>query len=74
MTEPKDLLLVIEQLRRSNRRWKTLARAACAALLLMVVGGFVAATWQQARANAQLRAANEALARANAARNQGQQR
>ena len=28
MTEPKDLLLVNEQLRRSNCRWKTLALAA----------------------------------------------
>ena len=27
MTEPKDLLLVNEQLRRSNRRWKALALA-----------------------------------------------
>jgi hypothetical protein len=71
MTEPKDLLLVVEQLRRSNRRWKALALAACAVMILMVVGSFVAATWQQARANAQLRAANAALAEANAARNPG---
>jgi hypothetical protein len=28
VTEPKELLLVNEQLRRSNRRWKTLALAA----------------------------------------------
>jgi cell division protein FtsB len=74
MTEPKDLLLVNEQLRRSNRRWKALALAACFALALMVVGGFVAAVWQQARANAQLHAANAAVAQANAARNQGQPR
>ena len=74
MTEPKDLLLLIEQLRRSNRRWKAVALAACFVLILMVVVGFLAATWQQARANAQLRAANAALAQANAARNPGQPR
>jgi hypothetical protein len=74
MLEPKDLLLANEHLRRSNRRWKMLALAACAALILMVGGGFVAMTWQQARANAQLRAANAALAEANAARNPGQPR
>ena len=29
MTEPKDLLVIVEQLRRSNRRWKAVALAAC---------------------------------------------
>jgi hypothetical protein len=73
MTEPKDLLPLVEQLRRSNRRWKALALAACSALVLMVVAGFVAATWQQARANAQLRAANAALVEAHQARVDSQQ-
>jgi hypothetical protein len=43
MTEPKDLLLINEQLRRSNRFWKALALAACSALVLVVLFGFVAA-------------------------------
>ena len=73
MTEPKDLLLLVEQLRRSNRRWKTLALTACFALALMFVGGLVAATVQQTRANAQLRAANAALAEAHQARVNAQQ-
>src|SRR4051812_3935125 len=37
MTEPKDLLLVVEQLRRSNRRWKALTLAACSLLVLVVL-------------------------------------
>ena len=49
MTEPKDLLIVNEQLRRSKCRWKTLALAACSVLLLMVVGIFVVATWERMR-------------------------
>ena len=68
MTEPKDLLLAIEQLRRSNRRWKTLALAACSALILMAVVSFVAATTAQMRLNHELRAANAALASAHQAR------
>jgi ferric-dicitrate binding protein FerR (iron transport regulator) len=39
MPDPKD---IIEQLRRSNRRWKALALAACAALVLVALVGFVA--------------------------------
>jgi hypothetical protein len=72
MTEPKDLLLVIEQLRRSNRRWKTLALAACAALLLLVVVGFVAVYTAQVRANRELMRANAALAEAYQARVEAQ--
>ena len=30
MSEPKDLILVNEQLRRANLRWKALALTACA--------------------------------------------
>jgi hypothetical protein len=44
MSEPKDLLLVIEQLRRSNRRWKAQALTACLVLALMVIGSVVVAT------------------------------
>jgi hypothetical protein len=68
MTEPKDLLLVNEQLRRSNRRWKALALAACSALMLVVPFGFVAVYMAQVRANRELRAANAALASAHQAR------
>jgi hypothetical protein len=67
MTEPKDLLLAIEQLRRSNRRWKTLALAACCALILMALVSFVAATTAQMRLNHELRAVNAALASAHQA-------
>jgi hypothetical protein len=35
-----------------------LALAACSALILMVVGSFVVATWQRARAEVALRAPN----------------
>ena len=35
MTEPKDLLLANEQLRRSIRRWKMLALSTWALLLLV---------------------------------------
>jgi hypothetical protein len=45
-TEPKDLLLVNEQLRRSNRRWKALALAACAVVILV---GLLSAMWAQAQ-------------------------
>ena len=81
MTEPKDLLLIKEQLRRSNRRWKALALAACAALAFVLLLGFVAVYTAQLRANRELLAANAALARAHQARvdaqraaNPGQQR
>jgi hypothetical protein len=67
-TEPKDLLLVIERLRRSNRRWKALALAACAVVILV---GLLSAMWAQAqrmRAEAAMREAirAEQLARQNA--------
>jgi hypothetical protein len=68
MTEPKDLLLVNEQLRRSNRRWKAVALAACSALVLVLLLGFVAVYTAQMRANRELRDANAALASANQAR------
>jgi hypothetical protein len=64
MTEPKDLLLVIEQLRRSNRQWKTLALAACSAILIALFCFFAVYT-AQAWANREVRAANAARARAN---------
>ena len=64
MSEPKDLLLVNEQLRRSNRRWKTLALAACAALILLAFVSVVAATRARIQAEHAMRA--EQLARQNA--------
>jgi type VI protein secretion system component VasK len=68
MTEPKDLLLINEQLRRSNRRWKTLALTACATLTFVLLLGFIAVYTAQVRANRELREANAALARAHQAR------
>jgi hypothetical protein len=72
MTEPKDLLLINEQLRRSNRRWKTLALTACSVLLLVVLFGFVVAYTAQERANRELMRANAALAQAHQARVEAQ--
>jgi hypothetical protein len=46
MTEPKDLLVINEQLRRSNRFWKALALVACAVVILV---GLVSAMWAQAQ-------------------------
>jgi hypothetical protein len=73
MTEPKDLLILVEQLRRSNRRWKTLALAVCAVLVLVACFSIVAATRARRQVEAEMQAANaarvraaEALARANA--------
>jgi hypothetical protein len=68
MPEPTDLLLVNEQLRQSNRRWKALALAACSALVLVVLFGFVAVYTAQERANRERRTANAALASAHQAR------
>ena len=72
MTEPKDLLLVNEELRRSNRRWKTLALGACSALAFVLLLGFVATYTVQERANRELRVANAALAQAHQARAEAQ--
>jgi hypothetical protein len=64
MSETKDILLLVEQLRRSNRRWKALALAACAALVLMALVSVVAATRARKQAEHAMRA--EQLARENA--------
>ena len=61
MSEPKDL---IEQLRRSNRRWKTLALTACLALLLVGIMGLAAMTRQQIMVEKERLAAIDAHARA----------
>jgi hypothetical protein len=68
MTEPKDLLLINEQLRRSNRRWKALALAACAVVMLAVLFGVATAERRRRQVEAALREANVALAIANQAR------
>jgi hypothetical protein len=60
MTEPKDLLLIIEQLRRSNRRWKALALAACFVVILMAVVSVVAASRARIQAEHAMRAEREA--------------
>jgi hypothetical protein len=72
MSEPKDLVLVNEQLRRANRCWKALALAACSVLVLVLLLGFVAVYTAQVRANRQLMAANTALASAHQARVEAQ--
>ena len=67
MTEPKDPLLVIEQRRRLYRRWKTLALAACSALVLVVLLDLSAVYTARMRANRELRRADAAVRRTNAA-------
>ncbi len=61
MSEPKNL---IEQLQRSNRRWKMLALAACFCLLLVGLMGLAAISRQQMMVEAERRAAMAAQARA----------
>jgi hypothetical protein len=56
MLEPKDLLLANEHLRRSNRRWKALALAACAALVLLAFLSVAAATRARIQAEHAMRA------------------
>jgi hypothetical protein len=68
MTEPKDLLLVNEQLRRSNRRWMALALAGWALLLAVALFGVMQAERERLRAEAAMRAAQAALADAHQAR------
>jgi hypothetical protein len=64
MTDPEAL---IEQLRQSNRRWKALALAACAALILAALLGFIATYRQRRQAEVAMRQMNQTLARANQA-------
>jgi hypothetical protein len=69
MSEPKDLVLANEQLRRSNRRWKALALGACAALILIAFLSVMAATRARIQAEAAMRAERDArVAALNAAR------
>ena len=63
MTEPKDLVVVNEQLRKSNRRWKRVALAACSALVLMTILSLVAAEKARRQAEAAVRAQHEAAMR-----------
>lgn len=60
MSEPKDLVLAYEQLRRSNRRWKALALGACAALILVAMVSIMAATRARIQAEAAMRAEHDA--------------
>ena len=80
MSEPKDLLLLVEQLRRSNRRWKAVALR-CAALILAAFFGFVASARALMQAEHAMRAERVAReraeierARAQVTANQGQPR
>jgi hypothetical protein len=68
MSESKDLLLANEYLRRSKRRWKALALAACAALLFVTLFGFLAMTKGRMRFVRQRRQVIQALAREHQAR------
>jgi len=72
MTEPKDLLLVNEQLRRSIRRWKMLALSTWALLLLVALFGVMRAERERMRAEAAMREAQAALASAHQARVEAQ--
>ncbi len=74
MTESKDLVLVNEQLRRSNRRWKALALTACTALILIVLFGVIRAERQRIQAEAAMRDAQMALADAQRAASPAQHR
>jgi hypothetical protein len=62
MSDPETL---IEQLRRSNRRWKALALAACAALVFAALAVFVATSRERMQAEAAMRRVNDAVARVN---------
>src|SRR5262249_38341880 len=62
MSDPEVL---IEQLGRSNRRWKALALTACFALVLVALSAVGAMATQPLAAAAAMRQANEALTRAN---------
>jgi hypothetical protein len=71
MSEPEDL---IEQLRRSNRRWKALALAACSALVLAALISYAHAVSERMRVERALRDVSAALASAREAENPGQPR
>jgi hypothetical protein len=74
MSEPKDLVLVNEQLRRSNRRWKTVALAACSALVLMAILSLFAAEKARRQAEAAALAEHAAAVRARMAAEAGLRR
>jgi hypothetical protein len=69
MHETNDL---IEQLRKSNRRWKALALAASSALVLATLIGMANAARERIRAEHAMREVNAALARAQMRVNPGQ--
>jgi hypothetical protein len=71
MSEPNDL---IEQLRRSNRRWRALALTACSVLVLAALVGFVAMSREQMRTQQVMRELADAAANAQQAANSGQRR
>ena len=63
MTEPKDLLLINEQLRQSNHRWKALALASCLALIVLLVGGLFLTARLRMKAERLAQARDAAVAR-----------
>jgi hypothetical protein len=61
MSEPKELLLLVEQLRRSNRRWKALALVACCALALAAFASYLSAVRERMRVEVAMRHVQAAL-------------
>ncbi len=71
MSDPKDL---VEQLQRSNRRWKSLALVACSVLVLAALFGFLAMYRERMQAQRLMRDMDRALANADRALSSGQWR
>jgi hypothetical protein len=56
-----DSEALIARLRRSNRRWKALALAACGALVLLALVGIAGAVRNRMQVEAAMRRINEAM-------------
>ena len=59
-----DADVLMERLRRSNRRWKALALAACMALVLLALAWYASAVARRIRMERALAEVNRALATA----------
>jgi hypothetical protein len=57
-----DADVLVERLRRSNRRWKALALAACTALVLLALAWYASAVARRIRMERALEEVNRALA------------
>jgi hypothetical protein len=69
-----DTEALIDQLRRSNRRWKAVALTACFALVLVALFGFIAAARQRFQTEAAMRDLLAAQSRAQMATNPAEPR